>query len=280
MAKFDQAEGLRRLLSGPKPRVFTFLSATSAEEKGVTLANLGATLAQAGSNVLLFDACTESQGIADRLDAVRGATLLQVARQERALDEAVQAMPQGFGVAALRRGAQRLAAGDAVQARRVDNAFRALASRADIVLADAELARDDSLPLASMDAGEIVIQVSASADSIKNAYVLIKRLNARLGRRPFSIVVTGASDAEARTVFRNMAQTAGRYLAVQLEMLGAVPADDHVKRAARLGRSVVDAFPLAGASVAFRQLAERFAMAGVPSATLHGISATGANLGY
>jgi flagellar biosynthesis protein FlhG len=41
--------------------------------------------------------------------------------------------------------------------------------------------------------------------------------------------------------------------------MGAVPADEYLQRAARLGRAVVDAFPLAGASVAFRRLAGRFA---------------------
>jgi flagellar biosynthesis protein FlhG len=44
-----------------------------------------------------------------------------------------------------------------------------------------------------------------------------------------------------------------------------VPADEYLQRAARLGRAVVDAFPLAGASVAFRQLAGRFALAGSPA---------------
>jgi flagellar biosynthesis protein FlhG len=41
--------------------------------------------------------------------------------------------------------------------------------------------------------------------------------------------------------------------------MGSVPADEYLHRAARLGRAVVDAFPLAGASVAFRRLAGRFA---------------------
>jgi flagellar biosynthesis protein FlhG len=45
--------------------------------------------------------------------------------------------------------------------------------------------------------------------------------------------------------------------------MGSVPADEYLQRAARLGRAVVDAFPLAGASVAFRQLAGRLALAGM-----------------
>jgi flagellar biosynthesis protein FlhG len=262
---FDQAEGLRRMLAGPKPRVVTFLSAAPGEERGAMLVNLGASLAQAGRNVLLLDACASAEGIADRLDASRCATLSQVARQERALDEAVQAMPQGFQVAALARGPQRMEQPDAPQARRLANAFGVLASRADIVMVDAELGKDDALPIPTLASGEIVVQVVNSAESITAAYAIIKRLNATLGRRPFSVLVTGATDQEAQVVFQNMAQAANRYLAVKLHSLGSVPADEHVRRAARLGRAVVDAFPLAGASVAFRRIAGRFTA--LPDAT-------------
>jgi flagellar biosynthesis protein FlhG len=257
---FDQAEGLRRMLSGPKPRVFTFLSAASSEEKGAMLVNLGASLAQAGKDVLLFDACVASDGIAARLDAVRSATLLQVARQERALDDVIQPMPQGFGIATLARGPHRADVHEPLQMRRIENTFGVLAKRADIVLADAELGADDGFALSALANGEIVVQVANTPASIKAAYALIKRLNARLGRRPFGILVTGASEQEARQVFDNMAQAANRYLAVKLNAMGSVPADDHLKRAMHLGRAVVDAFPLAGASVAFRRLAGRFVL--------------------
>ncbi len=259
--QFDQAEGLRRILGGPRPRVFTFLSATPDHEKSATLVNLGASLVRAGSAVLLLDACSGSRGVAARLSATDGATLLQVARQERALNDVVQAMPQGFGVATLTRGPVASTLHDAEQAQRLAAAFNTLAEQTDIVVVDAELGDDDSFPLPAMADGEIVVQVSTGAASIKSAYSIIKRLNARLGKRPFSVLVTGASDRNAQVVYRNMEQAASRYLAVQLRSIGSVPADEHLTRAARLGRSVIDAFPMAGASVAFRHLAGRFAPA-------------------
>lgn len=251
---FDQAEGLRRMLSGPKPRVFTLLSAASAEEKGAMLVNLGASLAQGGRDVLLLDACCESEGISLRLDAVRAPSLTQVARGERTIADAVQAMPQGFGVAALRRAAQKPLS-EQHEITRLDDAFGALAAGADVVLVDAELDKDDGFPIAALAASEIVIQVVNTPESIKSAYAIVKRLNNRFGRRPFSVVVTGASDKEAQVVYQNLAQVANRYLAVKLNSMGSVPPDEHLKRAMRLGRSVVEAFPLAGASVAFRRLA-------------------------
>lgn len=270
---------MRRILSKPKPRVFSFLSATPDDEKNALLINLGASLAGAGNTVLVVDACSSARGIATRLDAPHGATLLQVARRERGLDDVVCAMPQGFGFAALTRGLLATAMRDAEQAQRMAAAFDALAEQSDIVVVDAELDANDSFPLPAMAEGEIVVQVSADAASIKSAYSIIKRLNAKLGRRPFSVLVTGSSDQQAKMVYQNMAQAASRYLAVQLNSIGAVPADEHLTRAARLGRTVIDAFPMAGASVAFRHLAGRFAYTDVPTAGWRGSPLPVATLG-
>lgn len=255
---FDQAEGLRRMLAGPKPRIVTFLSAVTTDEKNATLLNLSATLARGGSEVLLMDATCHGCGVAAGLSKSGAASLIEVARQERALDQVAQSTQEGFKLAMLARGAASTSS-DALQARRLANAFGALSKQSDIMLIDAELGADDELPIAAMASGEIVVQMSNSPASIKEAYALVKRLNAQLGRRPFGVLVTGAAEAEAARVFGNMAKTASRYLAVQLKSVGSVPADEHVKRAARLGRAVVDAFPLAGASVAFRQLAGKLA---------------------
>jgi flagellar biosynthesis protein FlhG len=260
---FDQAEGLRRMLAGPKPRIVTFLSATAEDDKGAMLVNLGASLARAGNDVLIVDACQHEYGVAQRLGVDRGASLLQVARQERALNDVICQVPQGFNVASMRRGHGALRPG-ADDARRLAKSFDVLVKQAGIVIVDGEFGGDDSFPVPIMGSSEIVVQVSTSAVSITNAYSLIKRLSHQLGRRPFGILVTGASETEAKVVYDNMCSAASRYLAVQLISMGSVPADEYLHRAARLGRAVVDAFPLAGASVAFRQLAGRFALSGMP----------------
>ena len=264
---FDQAEGLRRMLAGPRPRIVTFLSATPQDDKGAMLVNLGASLARAGDEVLLVDACAGGRGVAERLGLADGASLLEVARQQCGLNQVMRQAAQGFTVVSM-RGADEpyprsvRAAGD--EQRRLAKAFDVLVKQSGTVLVDGEFG-DNGFPVPLMSSAEIVVQVSNSATSIKAAYCLIKRLNHELGRRPFGILVTGASESEAKVVYDNMAQAASRYLAVNLTSMGSVPADEYLHRAARLGRAVVDAFPLAGASVAFRQLAGRFARPTGPS---------------
>ena len=258
---FDQAEGLRRMLAGPKPRIVTFLSATPDDDKGAMLVNLGASLARAGNDVVIVDACTDQYGVARRLGVEHSASLLSVARQECALNQVIRQVPQGFGVASMARGRSSARAAD--DARRLAKAFDVLVKQSGIVIVDGEFGPDDSFPVPVMASSEIVVQVSTSAASITAAYALIKRLSQQLGRRPFGILVTGASEAEAKVVYDNMSSAASRYLAVHLTSMGSVPADEYLHRAARLGRAVVDAFPLAGASVAFRRLAGRFALSGM-----------------
>lgn len=260
---FDQAEGLRRMLAGPRPRVITFLSATPEDDKGAMLINLGASLAQTGNDVTILDGCEREYGVAQRLGFEHGPSLLQVARQEAALSDIVRKAPQGFSVATLARDRQGRSAMPAGQEelRRLGKAFDVMAQQSGIVIVDGEFG-EAGFALPALADSELIVQVSTSAASITNAYALIKRLAQQFGRRPFGIIVTGASEAEARVVYANMASAATRYLAVTLNSMGSVPADEYLQRAARLGRAVVDAFPLAGASVAFRQLAGRFALDG------------------
>lgn len=253
---FDQAEGLRRMLAGARPRIVSFVSATPRDDKGAMLVNLGASLAQAGNDVLLVDASAGLDGVAARLGIDDGPCLLDLARQHCMLEAVIRPVRQGFRVAALApAGAASCRPEDAPGLAR---AFDALVAESAIIIVDADF-DGDAFPLPLMGSSEIVVQVSTSAASITAAYGMLKRLRRGLGARPFSVLVTGASEVEARVVFDNMAQAASRYLALELTSLGSVPADEYLRLAARLGCAVVDAFPLAGASVAFRRLAGRFA---------------------
>lgn len=266
---FDQAEGLRRMLAGPRPRVVTFLAATPEDDKGAMLINLGASLAQTGSDVLMVDACRTEFGLARRMGLNQRASLLQIARQKASLAQVLHAAPQGFSLVPLGAPA------NADEAGRLANTFEVVAGQVGTVLVDGELAPDGSFPVPLMASSEIVVQVSPSAASITNAYALIKRLSLHLGKRPFGLLITGAGPAEARVVFDNMSAAAVRYLGVRLTSMGSVPADEYLQRASQLGRAVVEAFPLAGASVAFRELAGKLALPAMAQAPVRGRAGIG-----
>lgn len=256
MANFniDQAEGLRRMLAGPRPRIVTLLSVLGTAEKNAMLTNLTASLAHLGSDALLVDA-RRTDGVGMHLGRMRKNGLLEVARQQCALNEVIQPAPEGFSFAAISGRQSASVHGNPADHQRLSNIFGILAQQYGTMVIDAELDAEGQLPVSVMEEGEIVVHITTSAESIKAGYSLIKRLQANLGRRAFGVLVTQADEAQAQLVYANLAKTASRYLAVPLHFMGSIPADDHLSRAARLGRSVIDAFPMALASVAFRRIA-------------------------
>ncbi len=259
MANFDQAEGLRRMLFGAKPRFVTFLSALSNEERNATLVNIAAGMASIGSDVVLLDARQSGTSVAKWLEMQIKVTLLDVAQEKRSLQNATLTSSQGFKLASLTRCWQNspdFPANDVVLTK-LDRIVAALGNSADLVLVDGELNVDNALPSEVLENGEIVIQLTGQADAIKTAYGLIKRAHSRFGRRHYGVLVTGVNQAEAYRVFEALAQVAGNFLSVPLNLVGYVPEDDYLRRASRSGRNVIEAFPKAMASVAFSRLAHQ-----------------------
>lgn len=279
MANFDQAEGLRRMLESPKPRVMTFISALREDEKSGMLVNLGVSLSRKGQNILMVDARSSQDSVGAWLNANAQQTLLDVARQQRTMQEAIKPVSAGLSVTMLSKYLTHSSTLPAENLRRLSRTFDLAVNHADLVIVDGDLDKHDAFPLATLDDGEVVVQVSANPANIKAAYGLIKRMNNRVGRRSYGILVSGANEKEARLIYANMAQAANRYLAAPLHFVGYVPEDEHMKKAARLGRSVIDAFPLSLASLAFARLSEQIIAKARPAMRIPGLSEAGVYAG-
>lgn len=257
MVNFDQAEGLRRMLFGVKPRFVTFLSALSNQERNATLVNLAAGLANMGHEVVLLDARENGASAARWLEIAVMATLVDVAKQKYSFDDATIATTQGFKLASMSR-AQHSTADfhiNDVLLTKLNKIVSTLGKNNDIVLVDGELNDNNALACDVLADGEIVIQLTNQADSIKQAYGLIKRAHTQFGRRHYGVLVTGVTESEAHKVFDALAKVASNFLSVPLNFVGFVPEDDYLRRASRSGRNVIEAFPGAGAAAAFSLLA-------------------------
>jgi flagellar biosynthesis protein FlhG len=78
----DQAAGLRRLLQRPPLRVVTFVAGSLGVGKSVTVANLAASLAARGCQVLVVDENTDD-GVAAFYGAVPAGDLQQVVERRK-----------------------------------------------------------------------------------------------------------------------------------------------------------------------------------------------------
>ncbi|ACT48176.1 MinD/ParA family ATP-binding protein [Methylotenera mobilis] len=251
----DQAAGLRRIMAKPKPRIVSVLSASSTQAQPRLITNLAATMVSQGNEVLVMHA--SEHAFEHHYELAQSPTLLDVISDTHTLAQAIKTTTNGYASVKLMHKSLFKKANDAHSASQLNLLFNQLAQQYDIVLVDTMLNADSVLPLHQLNESEIIIQLSRKPESITEAYSLIKQVCGELGRRSFGIIVDDSTDAQAQIVFGNIAQVAKRYMQIELEFFGAIPADSHISRASKLGRSVIDAFPLAMASTALKQIAQR-----------------------
>lgn len=251
----DQAAGLRRLFARDFVRIITVAGGKISVGKTHVVINLAVSMARRGKRVLVLD----SQHGKDNLDTLLGIkpryNLTHVIRRERTLEEVMVEGPSGIGIIQAAQGLKSLAGLNMEDQSWLVRSFSQLSQPPDVVLVDAGSAGTrSSLSLASQ---EIVIVVSGNHDSITDAYGLIKSLSRNFSRRYFHILVNKVeSEPDARAVYANMAQVAGRFLDVTLDFMGFVPFDEKLKRSVMLCRSTAAAYPAAEATPAFRNIAE------------------------
>lgn len=251
----DQAAGLRRLMAKPKPRIVSILSASSAQNQPRLMTNLAASIMGQGCDVLVVHASPESRE--SNYEVEKLASLLEVANQHVNLQSALKVSSHGFSVAKLMHKNLLSKPQDNNNSHQLNRIFNDLARQYEIVLVDTFVNENNLLPLPALNESEIIIQLTRKPESITQAYTLIKQICSELGRRSFGIIVDDATDAQAQILFRNIFEVAKRFMHIELEFFGAIPADEHLSRATKLGRSVIDAFPLATASTALKQIAQR-----------------------
>ncbi|HEY0843362.1 MotR [Methylotenera sp.] len=251
----DQAAGLRRIMAKPGPRVLSVLSASSTQAQQRLITNLAASMVNQGSEVLVMHASEHT--LAHHYELDQSPTLLDVVADKHSLAQAIKTTAHGFSSVKLMHKNLLNKASDDHTASQLNLMFNQLSQQYNIVLVDTMLNSANVLPLHKLNESEIIIQLSRKPESITEAYSLIKQVCSELGRRSFGIIVDDSTDAQAQIVFGNIAQVAKRFMQIELEFFGAIPADSHLSRASKLGRTVIDAFPLAIASTALKQIAQR-----------------------
>ena len=146
-----------------------------------------------------------------------------------------------------------------IEQQRLENALTEASGGADVMLVDAAMLVGQAAVSSSLASGaKLLVVADATASGITESYALIKRLALKNARLQFEIIVNKAgNNQEAKNVFDNMAKVARHHLSARLEYLGYIPADNKLKRAAQLGRSVVDTFPGACSAQSYLALAQK-----------------------
>lgn len=218
--------------------------------------NLATGLAAAGRRVVLLDG---DLGLAN-VDVLLGLspryTLAHVLSGERTLDEILVDAKQGFKIVPAASGAADLASMDGAGHLGLVQAFSGLATRLDALIIDTAAGIAPGVLQFSQAAQHVLVVVTDEPASLTDAYALIKVLSRDYGVGRFRVVANMArGPAEGETLFKKLEKVTGRFLDVLLEYAGAVPDDEHVRRAIRVQRPVLDAYPGSPAGRAFKKLA-------------------------
>lgn len=251
----DQAAGLRRLLGRPSLRIVTFAAGSIGVGKSVAVANLAASLARQGREVLVVDENTED-GIAAYYGVLARYDLQQVIDREKSLSEVILSVAPGVRVLPVARVVRHLARLSDAEQRILLGCLNEIGPPADVLLVDASLDHPLGFSPLGLAAHETVIVVSPSSAAITEAYALIKKVSLGYARQDFRILVNKARAArEARAIYDNIARVTGSRGLARLDYAGYVPVDEHLRQASRLCQPVGALFPDSPAAKAYQTVA-------------------------
>ena len=251
----DQADGLRRLLGSERSRIVTFAAGNVGVGKSILVANLAASLARQGKEVLVLDENTKNN-VASCYGALARNDLLHVINREKALSEVLLTVAPGVRVLPAARAVKRLSKLDQRQQASLLESISGMERSADVILVDASIDHPLGFSPLGLAAHDTVIVMSATGASITDAYALIKKVSLGYARKNFRILVNkvrGPDEAEA--IHGNIAQLTHSKGLARLDYAGFVPLDEHLRQSTRLCQPVVGLFPDAPAARAYRTIA-------------------------
>ena len=266
--QLDQASGLRRM-ANPKPvRVITIASGKGGVGKTNVSVNLAIALASTGKDVTILDADLGLANIDVMLGLHSDKNLSNVMKGECDLEEVLLDGPNGIKVIPASSGVKDMAEMSPAQHAGLVSAFSELSHNIDILLVDTAAGISDSVVSFSRAAQEVIVVVCDEPASITDAYALIKLLNKDQGIFKFHILANMVSGPQqGREVYEKLSKVSDRFLDVALDYIGHVPYDEHLQKAIKRQKAVVEAFPRSRAAQAFQTLSKKVNNWPIPSAS-------------
>jgi flagellar biosynthesis protein FlhG len=220
--------------------------------------NLSLALADMGRRVVLLDA---DLGLAN-VDVLLGITskgnIADVIAGECSLRDILVDGPKGIKVVPASSGTQKMVSLSHMEHAGLINAFSELSNDLDVLIIDTAAGISDGVVSFLRAAQEVVVVVCDEPTSITDSYALIKLLNRDYDMYRFRVLANMVrSQEEGRHLFSKLTNVTERFLDVALQYVGCIPFDEAVRKAVQRQRPVLEAYPRAKASIAFKALAQK-----------------------
>lgn len=252
----DQAAGLRKLLGAKAPKKNVFFSSTTQQHKNSTLLNLSSACIQMGSSTQILDLRWDLTGISANSQHLRS-NLWELALTKSPLQEGYYEYAQGGRISKLASLPIATLLHNKMTMNELSKVLQELFSASNIWLMDADFQANNPFQLPELQDSAIHILVENQAQSIKTGYLHLKSIAHQFGKKSVSLIVQNTELAQAQLIHRNMAKAANEFLALPLEFGGNIPQDAYLLKSSKLGKSVLDAYPMSEAAQAFRHIAGR-----------------------
>ena len=241
-----------------RARIISVASGKGGAGKTNIAVNLAVAFAQAGDRTMLIDCDMGLANAAILLGMPTAWTIGDLLAGRCGLEDLLQRGPSGLSFLPGHSGTGTGSTLSAAERARLMEALEPWLSDYDQVVIDTGGGIEASSLALVASADTPLIVLTPEPTSFVDAYAVVKALHVAHGTTGFDIVANMVRhDVAARQLFDRFRSIAGRFLDIELNYLGAVPADNYVKEAVLRKRCVVETFPGAPASRAFAALARR-----------------------
>ena len=228
--------------------------------------NLGIALCEMGQRVVVLDA---DLGLAN-IDVLLGITatynISDVLAGECALSDILVDGPGGIRIVPASSGTQRMTNLSHMEHAGLISAFSELGDDIDVLIVDTAAGISESVVSFLRASQEMILVVNDEPTSITDTYALIKLMNRDYDTHRFRVLANMVrTEQDGKAVYDKLYRVTERFLDVALQYVGTIPLDDSVKKAVRRQKAVMDAYPGAKASQAFRELARKVDQWPLPS---------------
>lgn len=246
-------------MSNPHPvQVIAVTGGKGGVGKSNVSVNMAIALAELGRRVVVMDADLGLANIDVLLGLTANRNISDVLAGECSLRDVLVNGPGGIRIVPASSGTQRMTNLSPMEHAGLINAFSELGDDIDVLIVDTAAGISEGVVSFLRASQEIVLVVCDEPTSITDAYALIKLLNRDYGLYRFRVLSNQVrSQQEGKHLYNKLSRVTERFLDVALQYVGSIPYDEAVRKAVQRQRAVLDAYPRAKASLAFKALAQK-----------------------
>lgn len=220
--------------------------------------NLAMSLAQMGRRTLLLDADLGLANVDILLGISPKETLADVIDGKCSLREVICTGPLGMKVIPASSGTQKMVQLPPSAHAGLIHGFSELNDELDVLVIDTAAGISDTVVSFVRAAQETIIVACNEPTSITDAYALIKLLNSEHGVFQFRLVANMVkSPQDAKDLFTKLSNVTDRFLDIGIQLVGAIPYDEHIKKAVMRRKALAELYPQSPAAIAFKALAQK-----------------------